>query len=97
MEFTVTRLIIVGFIFIFVLYVLKMISKDIKYPFKKDRRIRSDWEVKSLEEELKEEAKKREDAIKKVTQFSKENPQKTASILTNFFLKGEDKDKMVND
>ena len=97
MEFTVTKLLIFGFIIIFIIYILKMISKDIKFSIKSEKRKNLDWETKTIEEELKEEAKRREETIKRVTQFSRENPQKTASILTNFFLKGEDKDKTIND
>ena len=97
MEFTVTQFIIFGFIVIFILYVLKMISKDVKYPFKRHKNKIPEWETKTIEQELKEEAKRREDTIKRVTQFSKENPQKTASIITNLFLKGEDKDKKIHD
>lgn len=97
MESLIPRFIVAGIVFFFIGYTLKQVFKKDKYIIKKKGGSNYKFESKNIEEELKEEAKKREDRFKKVAEYSRKNPQKAATIITNFLHEEEDKDKLIKD
>ena len=96
MESLIPKLIVAVIVFFFIAYSLKQVFRTDRFSVKRKKGFDYKFESKDIEEELREEAKKREDKFKKVSEYSRKNPQKTATIITNF-LHEEDKDKLVKD
>jgi len=95
MESLIPKFIIISLIFIVIIYLLKS-SFSTKFLYSKRRsRYSYEDEAKRIEAELEAESKKKQDKIKQVAEYTQKNPQQTASILSNWFLKDEEEDKLT--